>query len=178
MPEFMVAMMKMGFAIILIFLVLVIAAYIGISFFINKFHKLVENKGTALAWIPVANLYILGKLLINKGFGWALVIVQVIISILTSTTTVTVNGESTTTSILSSSASSTVSLIWGFVSLGLLVWAVVKYVKVKRDGGSYGYSSGSHSSGSSKADKNMPQEKKVNPADNLWGWKDSDSAKM
>ena len=54
-------------------------------------HGRIYGRGTALAWIPVANLYILGKLLINKGFGWALVIVQVIISILTSTTTVTVN---------------------------------------------------------------------------------------
>lgn len=122
---------KFGSAILILLLLVVIAIYIVVSVFINKFHKQLEGRGTIRAWIPVLNIYILGKFLLNKGFGWGLVIAQIVISILTSTTTTTINDVTTTSSILPQSASNVINTIWGVAFLGLFVWAIVKFVKNK-----------------------------------------------
>ena len=58
---------------LLIGLAIVIAIYIATAIFLNKFNKLVYGKGTAKAWIPIANIYLLGKLTVNKFVGWILV---------------------------------------------------------------------------------------------------------
>ena len=69
MENFLAAFAAFG---IFIFLI-IIGIYVAQAIFLNKFNKLVHGKGTALAWIPICNIYLLGKLTINKIVGWVLV---------------------------------------------------------------------------------------------------------
>lgn len=110
-----------GFA--MLALVLVILIYIAISSFLNKFHKLVYGKGTILVWLPFTQVYMLGKLAVNKTVGW----IMVIASIMTTKFTTTVNGIETESQLLSEPFSSMVSI----AQLILLVYAIIKYNRLK-----------------------------------------------
>lgn len=109
-------------------LIIVLGIYIAISIFLNKFNKLVYGKGTAMAWIPIFNIYLLGKLAINKIVGWILVVCI----FLTGTYTTTFNGVETTHTILAENISSVVSTLYNLAILGLLIYAIVKYNRLKK----------------------------------------------
>lgn len=111
-------------------LIIVLGIYIAISIFLNKFNKLVYGKGTAMAWIPVFNVYLLGKLTINKIVGWSLVICI----FLTGTYTITFNGVEKVYTILPGSIKSIVSTLYNLAVLGLLIYAIVKYNRLKKNG--------------------------------------------
>ncbi|MBQ9657828.1 MAG: hypothetical protein IJV31_03570 [Clostridia bacterium] len=113
----------------LIFIAIALGIYIAIAIFLNKFHKLVFGKGSALCWIPVANSYILGKLTINNIYGWVLVIC----TLLNASISITNNGQNTTVGILPESISSPISTIFGIVQLITLIYAIVKYNKLKNE---------------------------------------------
>ena len=52
--------------------VIVPIIHILLGIFLNKFNKLVYGEGSILAWFPIFNLYLLGKLTVNKYVGWIL----------------------------------------------------------------------------------------------------------
>lgn len=104
-----------GFLVVII--VITLAIYIAQAIFLNKFNKLVNGKGTPMAWIPIANIYLLGKLTVNKVVGWVLAILVVCLSFLTGTSTTTINGVETTHSILPEGISSIVLILYGLVVL-------------------------------------------------------------
>ena len=116
-----------GFVIIL--LILVVAIYVAQAIFLNKFNKLVNGKGTPMAWIPVANIYLLGKLTFNKIVGWVLVVCF----FLTGSTTTTINGVETTHTFLPENISSVISSLNGFAIFGLFIYAIIKYNKLKKE---------------------------------------------
>lgn len=113
----------------IVILLIVVGVYVLIGVFLNKFNKLVEGKGTALAFIPICNIYLLGKLTFNKIVSWVLVI----LNFLTSTFSVTENGQTKTYSLLPESIAGTVSTIFSLGVLGLFIYAIVKYNKLKRE---------------------------------------------
>ena len=115
--------------IIIVLLAIAIGIYIAIAIFLNKFHKLVYGKGSALCWIPVANSYILGKLTINNIYGWVLVIC----TLLNASISINNNGQNTTVGNLPESTSSPISIIFGIVQLITLIYAIVKYNKIKNE---------------------------------------------
>ena len=115
--------------IIIVLLAIAIGIYIAIAIFLNKFHKLVYGKGSALCWIPVANSYILGKLTINNIYGWVLVIC----TLLNASISINNNGQNTTVGNLPESKSSPISTIFGIVQLITLIYAIVKYNKIKNE---------------------------------------------
>lgn len=115
-----------GFVIIVF--VIVIAIYIACARFLSKFNKLVYGKGTALAWIPIANVYLLGKLTINKVAGWVLVAC----SLLSGTYTTTINGIETTHTILPEGISWLVSTVYSIAVLVLFIYAIIKYNQLKK----------------------------------------------
>lgn len=118
-----------GFSIILlIFMAFILLAfslviYLLVGKFLNDFNKLLYGKGTALAWIPFANIYLLGKLAFNKVVGWGLLILCAI----TSEYTITINGDTEYYSIFPGS-----SKIYSIAVIGLLVYAIIKYNKIKK----------------------------------------------
>ena len=48
---------------------LLIVAYSMVSVLINKLNDAIHGKITVLAWVPVTNVYLLGKLVVNKIMG-------------------------------------------------------------------------------------------------------------
>lgn len=124
-----------GFAIIIF--VIAIILYIVQAIFLNRFNKLVYGKGTALAWIPICNIYLLGKLTFNKTIGWILVIC----SILSSSFKITINGVTTTHSILPEDLSDMLSLVYSIAVIGLFVYAIVKYIRLKNNSSNSNYQS-------------------------------------
>lgn len=109
-------------------LIFFIVIYIFIAILLNKLNKLIYGKGTPMAWIPLANIYLLGKLTVNKLVGWLLIICF----FLTGTVTTTVNGVEKTTSILPEKISNLVSSILGIIIILLFIYAIVKYIKLKK----------------------------------------------
>ena len=95
---------------------------------LNRLHKEMYGKTTVLAWVPFCNIYLLGKLTVNKTVGWALAISK----ILTYTITTTVNGVQKTYSILPSSISTLLSGIVGIITFCLLIYAIVKYKRLEK----------------------------------------------
>lgn len=114
---------------LVLILVIALAIYIATAIFLNKFNKLVYGKGTAMAWIPIFNVYLLGKLAVNKAVGWILVICV----FLTTETTVTFNDVETTYSILPERIRTVVYTIYTLAYFGLLIYAIVKYNKLKKE---------------------------------------------
>lgn len=94
---------------------------------LNRLHKEMYGKTTALAWVPFCNIYLLGKLTVNKTVGWVLVISNV----LTANYTTTINGVQKTYSILPSSISSLLSSIVSTITFCLTIYAIVKYKRLK-----------------------------------------------
>ena len=114
---------------LVIILIVVLAIYIAVSIFLNKFNKLVYGTGTALAWIPICNVYLLGKLTFNKIVGWVLVACI----FLTASYSTTINGVTKTYTILPSNISDTVEDIYGLAVFILLIYAIIKYNKLKKE---------------------------------------------
>lgn len=65
-------------ALIVIFLIIVILIYVFSSILLSKLNKLMYGKGTAMAWIPFARIYLLGKLTFNETVGIILLAVNVL----------------------------------------------------------------------------------------------------
>ena len=63
-----------GIVIIIFTLLIAIALYIAQALFLNHFNKYTRGKGTWQAWVPIANLYLLGDLTFNNIVGWILVL--------------------------------------------------------------------------------------------------------
>lgn len=81
-------LMEMMMQMLVIFLAIIVIVYIVTGIVLTILNKLMYGKGTPMAWIPVFSTYLLGKLTVNKLFGWVLVIGIFI----TGNYTTTVNG--------------------------------------------------------------------------------------
>ena len=110
-------------------MIIVAAIYVAVAIFLNKLNKLIYGKGTPMAFIPIANVYLLGKLTLNKIVGWLLIICL----ILTGDISVTVNNETSTTSILPDDIQVIVSLIYSVATLVLFIYAIIKYFNLKKE---------------------------------------------
>ena len=96
--------------------------------FLNKFNKLIYGKFTVMSLIPIFDIYLLGKLTINKAVGWILVICLFLIA----RYTVVINGNVKTYAIFPENVNKFVLLIYCFIILGLLIYAIIKYNKLKK----------------------------------------------
>ena len=114
--------------ILFVFAILIII-YVAQAIFLNKLNKLIYGKGTAMAWIPMANLYLLGKLTVNKIIGWILVICP----FLTGTTTTTINGVEKTSTFLPEKLNSIITTVHSFAVLALFAFAIIKYINLKKE---------------------------------------------
>lgn len=115
---------------ILLLLGSLITIYIVCSKFLSNFNKLKYGKGTILAWLPFTSIYLMGKLAFNELAGWSLLV----ICILSSSYTVTVNGVETVQTIAPASIQGPLSKIYPLLNLGVLVYCIFKYNKLKKYG--------------------------------------------
>ena len=112
----------------IIILVLGLIFYIMVGIFLNKFNRLITGKGTPLAFIPICNIYLLGKLTVSKLVGWLLVIGL----FLSGSITTTINGVSTTKSILPGMLGTIYSKVYGIIILILFIYALYQFIVLKR----------------------------------------------
>ena len=112
----------------LIVFAIIIGIYVLQGWFLTKFNKLVNGKGTPLAWIPICNVYLLGKLCINKIVGWILVGCILI----TGKFTVTINGVKNVYTILPKNITSLISSLSSLAIFGLFIYGIIKYNNLKR----------------------------------------------
>lgn len=63
------------------FLLIGVLIYIIWSIFLNKYHLLIYNKRTPMAWIPILQNYILGKLIFNEDISWLIIIPLILIAV-------------------------------------------------------------------------------------------------
>lgn len=105
-----------------------IAIYIACSKFLSNLNKLIYGKGTILAWLPFTSIYLMGKLAFNNLVGWGLLV----ICILSSSYTVTVNGVETVQTIAPVSIQGPLSKIFPLLNFGVFVYCIVKYNKLKK----------------------------------------------
>ncbi len=54
-------------------IIMIIAIYLSSSLILNSYHKLLYKKNSIIAFIPILNIYLLGKLCINKLLGWLMI---------------------------------------------------------------------------------------------------------
>ncbi|MBQ8892014.1 MAG: hypothetical protein IJ068_04035 [Bacilli bacterium] len=113
----------------LIIFAIVIGIYVLQGIFLTKFNKLVNGNGTPLAWIPICNIYLLGKLTVNKLVGWILVGCILI----TGKFTITINGVKNVYTILPKNITSFISLLSNLAILGLFIYGIIKYSNLKKD---------------------------------------------
>lgn len=108
-------------------ILLVVAIYVAVGIVLFKLNKAMYGKGTPMAFIPYANIYLLGKLTVNKTIGWILVIGNLV----TSNFSLTLNGQKTSFSLLPSPLSNIVGFVISISTFGLFIYAIVKYVNIK-----------------------------------------------
>ena len=107
--------MKSILFIILIALLVIILEFVIIGLFLNKYNKLLYGEGTILAFIPLAQTYILGKLAFNKLVG----IIMVAISLLPYL------------SIQKNDYILSVGEFSGAARFFILIYAIIKYNRIK-----------------------------------------------
>ena len=75
--------LMLGFGIIIAALIFLIVIYIVLGIVLNKLNKRIYGRGTALAWIPLCDIYLLGKLTVSKFFGFILLLFSLLNSSIT-----------------------------------------------------------------------------------------------
>ena len=109
-----------------VILAISLAIYIAVGIFLNKFNKLLYGQGTALAFVPVGNLYLMGKLAFNKAVGYILIGLEIGIPI--SNSIISYSGRGEAIEVLSSFLSS----VGGIFNLVCLIVAIIKYNNIKK----------------------------------------------
>lgn len=159
----------------IVFLIIAIAIYVAVGIFLNKLNKLIYGKGTPMAFIPLVNTYLLGKLTVGKPVG----LILVFATLITGTFTTNVDGVENSYTLFSADVSSKISTIVNIVIFGLFIYAIFLYFKLKKEknNGSYVDSKGpldnnktdviSNIINSSRDNVNNDQNTAVNTEQNL-----------
>ena len=119
-------LLAFGIGIIIFAFIFLIAIYVVLGIVLNKLNKKIYGKGTALAWIPLCNTYLLGKLTINKFVGIALIILP----LLNSRFTITTGQNQTVYTLIPDKFKDIYSLVCGVLFIVLFIVAVVKLNKL------------------------------------------------
>lgn len=112
----------------IILLAVIVAIYVVLGIVLNKLNSVMYGYKTVMAWIPCCNIYLLGKLTFNKWAGWLLLI----FGFLSSSQQYKLNGnEIVSYSYLPFAISPALSAIYSVIIVGLFIYAVIKYYRLK-----------------------------------------------
>lgn len=106
----------------------VLVSYVSLGIVLTKLNRCIYGHGTPMAWLPLVNLYLLGKLTINKYVGWGIIICL----FLTGSYSTEVNGVSKTYAILPNSIRENLLSLTNLFIFGLFIYAVFKYYKLEK----------------------------------------------
>lgn len=100
--------------IILLMVAFVLIFYVVEGIILTKLNKAMYGKGTALAWIPLVKIYLLGKLTINETAGYVMLAVNIV------------------NLFLPEDISELISSVYGPLEFALFVYAFIKSFNVKK----------------------------------------------
>lgn len=106
------AMMELLSDLLIILIVGVIIIYVIEGLILNTLNKKIYGEGTWQAWVPFANIYLLGKLTVNKTVGWILLIMSFVS-----------NGDE--------GVWRTLKDIYGIAVFVLFIYAIIKIFQIK-----------------------------------------------
>lgn len=107
-----------NFGILLLFLFIIIF-YIVVSWILSDMNQLMYGKKTIIAWIPIANMYLLGELVFSKSIGYVLS-GGFVLSLLLNTFV----EYNLLISILTS--------LYNFVLIGIAGYGIYKYIELRK----------------------------------------------
>lgn len=110
-------------------ILILIVLYVIQGIVLTKLNKIMNGKGTPMAWIPIANIYLLGKLTINKLAGWGLLVCI----LLTGTYTITFNNIQRVYTLFPNEIKEKIFIVFDIVTFVLFIYAIYKYFKLKKD---------------------------------------------
>ena len=115
---------------ILAIAILIFGIFIYIIYckFLSDFNRLKYGKGTAMAWFPICNSYLIGKLTFNKAAGWVMLALS-LSGVRVSTTNT--YGEVKEFAVYGE-ATNVVFVIFVIFSILMIICAVVKYNEIKQ----------------------------------------------
>ncbi len=111
------------FIIIIVIGVFVLGFYITKSIFLNKFNKLIYGKATIMAWIPICDLYLLGKLAVNKNVGLILCLMLLFVGV-----TFAINIDFTWYFLVRT----LIFVLYFIFVISLIVYSFVKYFQMEK----------------------------------------------
>ena len=112
---------------IIIFGIVILIFYIIIAIFLSKLNRVMYGKKTIISWIPILNIYLLGKLSVNKLIGWLLVI----ISFLISSYDLTILNKHFEFSFIPDSLKMIFGIVYIVILIFLIVVSIFKYKRLK-----------------------------------------------
>lgn len=120
---------KMAVSLIIGAIIVLIVSYIIQSLVLTNLNKKIYGKKTVLAWIPICNIYLLGKLTLGGSYaGWGLLIASFVCTASTSKTGT--NGEVVTTTLVPQ----IVTNIYYVCYFILFIYAIIKLASKKTVG--------------------------------------------
>ena len=111
---------------LLLFGIVFIIIYVLLALLLSNLHKKIYGRKSVLAWIPILNLYILGKVTTGRLVGLLLVGANLI----SFNYKITINGVVYSYSLLSSTARWVVATLVAIISIILYGVAIVKFIKI------------------------------------------------
>lgn len=112
----------------LLFIVIFIL-YMLFGWLLTSINKLMYNKNTSLAWLPIINIYLLGKLARGRFTGILLLIINIL---LLSYPTIE-HGKIVMHNIIPKNIQSIISIIYTVIIILFVVYAVIKYSRLKTE---------------------------------------------
>ena len=110
-----------------LFFVGIFVIYILWGLFLSSFNKLIEGKGTILGFIPICNLYLLGKLTFNSFMGLILVLASFVVTALTAK----VNGAYVLEKYIPKEYFDQLLTYYSIVILAVFLIAIMKYLGLR-----------------------------------------------
>lgn len=117
-----------GYVLMVIVGLIGLAVYYFTAKFLNDFNIFVYGKTTIMAWVPISNVYLLGKLAVNEIVGWILVAFSFVASI-----SVDVSKDGVYQFDIPRQENFIVVIIYYVILIGLYIYAYVKYSKLKKN---------------------------------------------
>ena len=115
---------------IIVILLIVVACYAAVAIFLTRFSKKVYGESSVMAWIPIANIYLLGKLTYSKDAGYGLVALL----ILSCTLTLTID-KTTITLYLPHTLQIILGAVFAGTFVATLIFGIKKYGNLKNSNG-------------------------------------------
>lgn len=121
--------LALGIGLIIFAFIFLIAVYVVLGIVLNKLNKKIYGKGTALAWIPLCDIYLLGKLTVSKFFG----VILLILSLLNSSITLGDGENKMIYTLIPEEYKWIYYLVYGILFIALFIVAIVKLNKLGKN---------------------------------------------